>query len=337
MLVVGKAVNYAAKGGVANTALIPTDLDLGAVGIYGRQDGAYRDTLIISGATATGKTAASDFKGKTIKICEGLGGGKFKTSEFMDVKGISQVNPSAYSAPVAWKAYIGYNGTTGGVVLGEFGTVRNELLVKVKERYENLEEGMPYYYDVLLNATGETQQTILTKIKAAIDDGRGNPVIFTTAISNSGAEYGLSLTAKDLRKQYVISMEGPIEDTPITINGADYGSGTYLGLIKFEKESQAKKGNLYTSDAEFTKKVPASLVDGTTYDTYVLGAVNSLIPGGYGGAGLAGNANVETSVGVQVVFPSTEDNDAGKNQIEFETIIKALTGVTFTTLVETGV
>lgn len=333
MLLVGKAVNYAAKAGVANAALTPNDLDAGSIGVYGRQEGSYRDTLIISGATATGKTSAADFKGKTVKIVEGLGGGKFKVSEFMDVKDIKQVLPSAYSAPIAWKAYIGYNGTTGGVVLGEFSPVRNELLVKVKERYPNLEEGMPYYYDVLLNATGETQQTILTKIKAAIDDGRGNPVIFNTVISNSGTDYGLALTAKDTLKQYVISMEGPIEDTPITIIGADYGSGTYEGLRPFEKLSQAKRGNFYTLDREY-KEVPASLVSGTTYDTYVLGAINYLVPGGYGGAGLAGNPTVGTSVGVQVVFPSTGVSTAGGNQIEFETIIKALIPVTFTSLVE---
>lgn len=329
MLIVGTAVNYAAKGGVANAALVPTDLDKGSVGIYGLQVGTYRDTLIVSGATAAGKTSSDDFKGKTVKVCEGLGGGKFKVSEFIDIKGLGEMWVSPYAAPVAWKAYIGYNGTSGGVIIDPLNAYgKNDVVFEIKERDSNLEKGPAMYASALIDAT-DTQQTILAKIKADLDAKYGE--LFTSVIANSGANYGLSITAKNVNRDYVISMAGKITQTPITVQGLDFGSGTYERLFRFEANSQAYRGDVPSLDY---KRIPTSLVDGATYDTYILNAINSQVPGGYGGAGLAGNANVETSVQVQVVFASTGVNTAGGNQIEFETIMKDLTGQTFTSLAE---
>lgn len=331
MLIVGTAVNYAAKAGVSGAALNPTELDKGSVGLYGMQEGEYRDSLIISGATATGKVSAADFKGKTIKICEGLGGGKFKVSEFIDIAGIGKINTSAYAAPVAWKAYIGNNGTSGAIVVDTLNPVRNEVNIEIREMFSNRERGMTYRYTVLLAATGETTATILAKIKAAIDAGVEGVNPFTTVAINGG-NTGLSFSALDNTKEYTIAIQGAIETSTITIEAATQGSGTYRLLRKFwEKLSQAKRGNFYSLDREY-KEVPNSLVEGTAYDTYILGAVNAHVPGGYGGAGLAGNPTVGTSVEVQVVFPNGA-SAAGANQAEFEAIIKALTGATFTTLV----
>lgn len=337
MLLVGKLVNYAAKGGVANTALTPSDLDNGSIGIYGMQAGEYRDKLIVSGATATGVIGDNDFKGTSIKICEGLGGGLFKTSAMTDVKGIQKLLTSGYVAPTPWTAYIGYNGTSGAVLINSVSPTetrpQTELLVKIREGHSNQEFDRPKYFDVLIDTTGETQLTILNKIKAALDDGRGNPPMFTTTISSSGGNSGLKLVALDVWKTYVINIEGRIENSPITVNGETLGSGSYRLLRKFEIDSQAKRGDLYTSDREF-KSIPTSLIDGTTYDVYKMDAINYLIPGGAGGAGLAGNPTVGTSVTTMLAFPSAGVTTAGGNQIEVETILQQLSGITITSLVE---
>ena len=327
MLIVGKKVDYASKDGTANTALVPSDLDAGSIGIYGLDAGGLRDVLITNASAGTGKVVATAFKGKTIKICEGLGNGEFKVSEFLDVKGIAQFTASAYKAPVAWKGYIGYNGTNGGIVLGEFGTVRNEVAIKIERRYENGEYGDPRFIDVLLAATGETQATIATKIQTALNkDG-----YFTIVVANSGADYGVSITSKTTGKDYRISMQGPIQDTLIRYNS--YEVGTLAYLQKEEAYSQAKRGNLYTSETAY-KKLPTSLDLAGLHDVYQIGATNTNVSGGYGGAGLAGNPSTETTVGVVVALESTIDNDdlVNGNQKDFETIMTALTGITITTL-----
>lgn len=328
MLIIGKKVKYAAKNGTANTALVPSDLDAGAIGIYGLDKDGLRDVLITNAVTATGKVAVASFKGKTVKICEGLGNGAFKVSEFLDCKGISVFTSSPYKAPVAWKAYIGYNGTANGIVLGQFGTVRNELAIKIEQRFTNGEYGYPQFYDVLLDATGETQQTIATKIKTALD----LVGFFTVVVANSGANYGVSITSKVTGKDYRISMQGPIQDTKVTYVGYELGTLDYLK--KVEAYSQARRGDMYTSEVDY-KKIPSSIDNAALYETYAIGAINTNISGGFGGAGLAGNPSTETSVEVIVAFDSTEDNDDLVNggQKDFEVVMSALSGITVGTQV----
>lgn len=329
MLITGTTANYAAKVGTANAALVPSDLDKGSVGIYGKDKTTNRDVLIVSGSTATGKINAAAFTGESFKLCEGLGGGKFKVSEFLYTKGVDKINSSVYRAPVAWKAYIGNNGTSGQILIDTLNPTRNEVMIEIREVFSNRERGVRQYYDILL-VPGETVTTVLTKIKAALDVGVEGVSYFTTVIN--GGNTGLSLTALDTSKEYEINIQGAIEDSTITIQAGDRGAGTYAGLRPYEILSQAKHGNLYTSDREY-KTVADSLVEGTTYDTYVIGAVNAHVPGGYGGAGLAGNAKVATSVEVVVVFPHAVNTTAGGNQTEFEAILEAITGIEFSLLV----
>jgi hypothetical protein len=334
MLIVGKNANYAASGGVANTALTPNLLDNGAIGIYGLQEGGIRDTLIVSGSTATGKTADAEFVGKTIKICEGLGNGRFKTSEVMDLKGIGRIVPSAYAAPVAWKGYIGYSSvnTAGTITIDTLLPVKNHVTIEVREQFSNREQGPIQFYEIELAATGETQQTIANKIKVVVDLGYNGTIYFTTVVGNSGSNYGVALTSIDTIKNYAIKINGAIEDSTITLVGSDKGSGTYERLLRFELKSQAKHGNLYTSQRDY-HEVAASLVVGETYDVYVVPAINTNVSGGHGGAGLAGNPSTQTSVNVIVAFAPDGDTANG-GQIEFETIMKEITDQTWTSLVE---
>lgn len=321
MLIVGTTGSYGASGGVADAALTPDLLDKGSIGIYGMNEGEFRDKLIVAGATATGVIGIANFTGKTFKIVEGLGGGKFKVSQFVDVKGIDTFNKSAYRAPVAWKGYIGNNGTTGSVIINSpLKPMNNVIDIEFRPIYSNREEGMPQYYSVPIDATGETITTILAKIKAVVDAGTGGKVYFTTAIN--GGTTGISFTSLNLKENYTLQMRGAIETSSRTIIGRDPGAGVYEVLRPIEKQSQADRGNLYSLDREF-KESPLSLVDGATYDTYVLNAINSLVPGGYGGAGLAGNPTVGTSVKVLITLPS----GASDNKTDFEAIMAGLVAI----------
>lgn len=334
MLTVGTAVNYAATAGVANAALLPSQLDKGSIGIYGVQKGSLVETLIISGSTTTGKTGDNDFIGDTFKICEGLGGGKFKKSEFFNRKGFDLLNASAYRAPAPWRGYIGWNTVAGTILITGLKEAYNSVDLEFREIYSNREEGQRIYVSVAINPTGETAETIADKVVAAVNANTQAAAIVTAVKTNqSTTNFGVRFEAVDATKSYTLQNRGNIETSPMTFRGVDLGAGTYAQLRRFELESQAKKGNFYTLDREY-KEVPASLVEGTTYDVYMLGTVNSHVPGGYGGAGLAGNPYVGTSIGHQVVFAQPQDSTAGKNQIEFETIIQVITGLTFTSVVE---
>lgn len=332
MLTVGTAVNYGASAGVANAALNPGMLDAGSVGVYGIQEGEYVEKLIISGATATGKIQASTFKGKNFKVCEGLGGGKFKTSEYVNRTGIQSVNASVYAAPAPWRGYIGWNTVAGNILITGLKESYNSIDLEIREQFSNREEGQALFITVPINATGETNATVAAKVAAAINADQRGATMFTATVTTDGTDNrGVRLEAVDATKSYSIANRGAIETSPLTYRGVALGSGTYERLRRFEVLSQAKKGNFYTSDREY-REVPTSLVDGAQYDVYMLGALNSHVPGGFGGAGLAGNAQVATTVELQFAFV-VQASTAGLNQIEFETVLKALSGATFTSIV----
>lgn len=347
LLIVGKtAVKYAALSATANAALLPSQLDAGSVGIYGRDKDGAKDVLIIQGASTTGKVQASLFKGKTIRICEGLGGGKFKVSEYIDLAGINlaQCNAAAYLAPVAWIGYIGYNDITTVGTLGvpTSTKVKNPFTIRIVEQQVNnaSEQNYPRYYDVNINAgtAGATyEEAAADAIVATINTVvAGQDTLFTATKVSSTPKFGVKLVAADTTKQYYISVLGtPIENTDISYIPGVTGAGTYDKVLAMEVLSSPYRGDIQTMST-LDKHVVSSIVSGGTYDVYKITSVNTEIPGGGGGAGLAGNAVVQSSIGAIVAFAQPQTDAPGGNQTEFAEIMLDLVPNIFGDVVESA-
>ncbi len=320
MLIVGTAVKYASKEATANAALIPSDLDAGSVGIYGRDKDALTDTLIILGSTTTGKTQASAFKGKTIKICEGLGGGKFKVSEFIDLAGITEATVSAYTAPVAEKFYVGYNGTGGTAINLPVLTAGIKYTAVLKAQIINNANSEPeqwHTYEANV-VTGDTESTVMTKLKAAVDAGQYGTVWFDTLISNSGSAYGLRITAKDATTHYNYSISGVLEASSTKKAYGKMGTGTAEQLLVIEKVSNSYRGDMYTLST-LDKHVVSSVEAGETYDVYTIYGVNKMVRGSFASGG---QSATESNIQTTIAFLQPQDDTAGNNQVDFEDILR---------------
>lgn len=344
MLIVGKtALNYAASGGTANAALTPNMLDAGSVGIYGRDKAGLKDVLIIQGASATGKVQATAFLGKTIRICEGLGGGKFRVSEYIDLAGIDLTlsGSSAYTAPVAWKGYIGYNDVTlaGNIAAPTSTNAKNPVDIRIVEVSRNVagDQFYPTYYTIEVPAgtAGDVYDeaivdALVAKINAQDD-------LFTATKVESGTMKGVKLVAADVTKSYSISVLGDtIENANVSYVAGSSGSGTGAKVAELEKKSAPYRGDLYTFSA-IDKRSGSTVNASGTYDLYVISAINTQVPGGAGGAGLAGNPTVGTSVQVTVAFEQPATDAAGGGQQEFYEIMIDLKPGIFADIVEVAV
>lgn len=134
MLIVGKDVKYGASGAVANAALTPNLLDDGSVGVYAIDPIDNMQKLVIVGSSGTGLLTATNFKGKSLTICQGLGSGKFLVSENFDVAGIRSITGSKFAAATGQTSYVGYNETTGSLNIPTLTGTRNEVTIGIREK-----------------------------------------------------------------------------------------------------------------------------------------------------------------------------------------------------------
>ncbi len=275
MLLIGKNVKYAQSGGTADAALTPDLLDAGSIGIYAVDPANDKQKLVIVGASGTGKVTATNFKGKVLQICQGLGSGKFKVSELLDIGGIQSIKGSKYAANTGFTAYVGYNGTDGSMGIQPFTGYQNEVTLGVKERkIGSAAEELKRYYSI--NATeGMTAAQIVDALVLKINNPSfGMEQQFTASkegvlmaaplnLMANGSTTGGTLVADEYFFKMVAidaaggSTVGSVEDSVVTT-----GSTSSIAVTSDTVEG-AKRYRLYV---------------GLTTDTYASGYLESATP-----------------------------------------------------------
>ena len=290
-LLVTKPLEYAASktSSAADTATSPEMLAEGAIGIYYITKSTGAPTLIPGGTpTLAAAIAATELPVSKIKFIYALGTAtSCEITEGISSDSIISVVSKEYAAEVKQSWYVGYNGTSGNIVIPTIATYDEAGIdVTVRRLGTNVEDDYALYNASL--TVGDGIFNVASKICDAVNVARVNPkVLAEVSVPTYTGAVGAGITG-------VVLIKG---SNQFTVTGT-IGSLVVDDYITF-------------SMTPLTNVVNTTAPTGLTGNTYKITAISSLtvtIDRNYSGesqtftttTGFVRTATPPTSVGVRV-------------------------------------
>lgn len=341
-LLLGKTgISYAAEKGTPGTseaAIDPADLEVGAIGIYAEIDG--KTVLLIeddtSPTTVTGSKLAVVPAGSAaalkdidrIFIAEGLSvaDGSVRMSDPIFLRNPSvNFRSQEYSAGSAQTTSIGDPTNNlalpGSVVGAEFAVHIWET--KVNGLRDSVHVSMEKFNK--LDGTGEivspTIAQLITEVAYRIN--QSDLPITATADTTSDDEH-IDLVADNVGESFAVKVSGWTGAGSVVITTVDSALpvGSLAHVKAIERKVQEHQG--FFSERDGVIPTPASRITATSHDLYTLKYYPAEDDPMFGG-----QSNVQGNQ-PNLLYVAMEDGDndaAGQNQADFQTIITALLGL----------